>query len=909
MRKLVLCEKPSVARDLARALGVPTRGTGPYESDSLVITWCIGHLIELAEPASYQAAWRRWSAATLPMLPDEFALQPISKTAAQWRRVRDLLRRRDFAAVINACDAGREGELIFRFCYQLSGSTLPVERLWISSLTDQAIGRGMASLRPGRAFDALGAAARCRAEADWLVGLNATRAVTLWRGGGTLLSLGRVQTPTLSLIVSREDEITRFVARPYFEIEATLHSPADAGESPVRFTARFHHAGASRLATVELADTIVERDRRVAMAEVEEIAEKTVREPPPLLFDLGALQRTGNRRFGYSADQTLKLAQSLYEKHKLITYPRTDSRYLSNDLAAQLPRLFAGLAKCPSYAAFVEPLLAEGGRRPLSRRVFADHKVSDHHAIIPTAVDVTPARLAALSEGEGRIFDLIARRFLAAFYPDAEFRDTQVRLRVDALSDSRERAGVALGTVTAARDREDFLTEVPKPPDRYQARGRVRLHAGWQEVAGFGDVANQPGSSAASKRAGAGTTRRGRAGSLTAPEPAASDRGDDAMTGEAEAEGEALQTLPRLRVGQRLPATFARQDKQTRPPPRYSEATLLSAMEGAGQRLDDEALRQAMRDQGLGTPATRAAIIETLLSRGYIGRRGKQLLPTALGTELIHSLPVPALASAELTGRWEARLSRMARGEETAGGFMRDIRSFVSELVARVQSAPVPIVPLPAGEGAAGKARGAVEAAGESPRRRRGRDGTTGKRSSEAKSRGRTRARRSPDPEAGTRTSRRSKARTAAPVREPRRESALRRPRRAAPSPPETPSHEPAVPANLVSQVSPARSSGIVAPAGRAALGSTSPGSAVTPALPCPRCQQGVLLWGKRGWGCSNFRSCPLVLPFVVGEQRLTLADLRLLCGGQSLYLAIAGKTLAIRLQAGRSEAPFLVTV
>ncbi len=878
MRKLLLCEKPSVARDLARALGVPARGAGPYESDSLVITWCIGHLIELAEPASYQPAWRRWTAASLPMLPETFQLQPISKTAAQWRKVRDLLRRRDFAAVINACDAGREGELIFRFCYELSGSRLPVERLWISSLTETAIQRGMASLRSGRAFDALAGAARCRAEADWLVGLNATRAITLWRGGGTLLSLGRVQTPTLSLIVGREDEITRFVPRSYFEVEATLQPAAAPGEPRATFTARFSHAGQSRFSTAELADGIVTRDSAVAVAEVEEIAEKTVREPPPLLFDLGALQRTANRRFGFSADQTLKLAQALYEKHKLITYPRTDSRYLSNDLSAQLPRLFSALAHSPQYAPFVKPLVAGASRRAGSSRIFADHKVSDHHAIIPTAVDMTPARIAALSDSEARIFDLIARRFLAAFYPDAEFRDTQVRLRVDPVSRGSAKSPPS---PVARSEREEFLSALPPPPDRYQARGRVRLDAGWQAVAGFGDAPN----------------RRARTPDAEA----------DPTDADAE---ETPQTLPLLRVGQRLGAGFARQDKQTRPPPRYSEATLLSAMEGAGQGLDDAALRQAMRDHGLGTPATRAAIIETLLGRGYIARRGKVLVPTALGSELVHSLPVPALASAELTGRWEARLSQLARGEERAEHFMRDIRTFVTDLVARVASAPVPITPLPtADEGRSASSRGAVEAGGARERRRRPRGNAAAGRSAETPSRSRSRRRRDSETQPSSHKSRRANSESSPSLRTPRKEAPARRVRRASP-PARLPSEPLSAERNAAPRSLESASPGGIETASRpAVLGSTSPGSPVTPPLSCPRCRQGVLIWGKRGWGCSQFRSCPLVLPFVVADQRITLADLRLLCSGQPLYLASAGQTVAIALQAGRSEAPFLVTI
>jgi DNA topoisomerase-3 len=651
----------------------------------------------------------------------------------------------------------------------------------------------------------------------------------------------------------------------------------------------------------------------VAQAEVEEIAEKTVREPPPLLFDLGALQRTANRRFGYSAEQTLKLAQSLYEKHKLITYPRTDSRYLSNDLQAGLPRLFAALAHSPLYAPFVRPLLGDKAPRVAGRRIFADHKVSDHHAIIPTAVEVTAARVASLSEGERRIFDLIARRFIAAFYPDAEFRDTQVRLRVAAAAAAAVRPALSLAGATPAGDRSEPLAVLPPPPDRYQARGRVRIASGWQEVAGFGD--------APARRADPGQAKPVRKVEAEQPPPGEPDSDVDPDSDEGRE-----QILPALQVGQRLPATFQRQDKQTRPPPRYSEATLLSAMEGAGQKLDDEALRQAMRDHGLGTPATRAAIIETLLARGYIARHGKQLVPTALGSELIHSLPVPALASAELTGRWEARLSQMARGEQSATSFMRDIRSFVAELVARVQGAPVPIAPLPAlGSSGRGAPRDAAEGSESSQRRRRTRQSATPQ-AGETAPRGRARSRRSDSP-AGSRKVRRAATSDGASRREPRREASSRRSRRPAQaglaSPPSLPVAQSPVTQSPVAQspvalsdasrARPAPGSGSIGRTSVAvspvALGSTSPGSAVTPALPCPRCREGVLLWGKRGWGCSQFHSCPLVLPFVIAEQRLTLADLRLLCSGQPLYLASPGKTLVIRLLPGRSEAPFLVTV
>lgn len=924
MRKLVLCEKPSVARDLARALGIPTRSGGPFEGDSLVITWCIGHLIELADPTTYSPAWRRWSFTSLPMLPSAFQLQPIQGTQAQWRVVRDLLRRRDFAAVINACDAGREGELIFRFCYELSGCTLPIERLWISSLTEAAIRRGMASLRPGRELDALAAAARCRAQADWLVGLNATRAVTLWRGGETLLSLGRVQTPTLSLIVARDDEIARFVPRDYFEVEACLQPKTDArrgeADKALSFVAHFAHGERRRFAAPELADAVVARDTQIGSALVEEIAEKTVREPPPLLFDLGALQRTCNRRFGWSADGTLKLAQALYEKHKLITYPRTDSRYLSSDLGPQLPRLFSALSHSPTYAPHVQPLLSQGQRSTLPRRVFADAKVTDHHAIIPTSVDLTPARLEALAAEDRRLLallDLIVRRFVAAFYPDAEFRETQVRLRVDAKAASaipaRPRSAPQAATANAAAS--DFLTELPPPPDRYHARGRVRIQAGWQTVAGYGDAPGRAENTdaqdpTAGSEARSTASRRRKSASQPASRRAGEPSPDkDADEAEDEERRLASQDLPPLVAGQRLLATFARKDKQTRPPPRFTEATLLSAMEGAGKALADEDLRQAMRDHGLGTPATRAAIIETLLDRGYIARSGKQLVATALGADLIHSLPVPELASAELTGRWEARLSAMARGQDAPQGFLHDIAAFVADLVQRIQHAARPEGPLPVPAGATSRRRSPQPESSPRQRRSRSQRSTQGQATrksrrprSDAAAPSRSRRKRGSSSSNSSAAPTSTRRRTAPSERPPRRassdDSLARSPsrpsRRQGPLP--TPATTPSV---STASASPASSS-------YAGLGSTSPGSKVMPPLVCPRCQRAELLWGKRGWGCSNFRICPLVIPFSVAGQRLTVADLRLLCSGLPLYLASAGQATAIRLDAARSEAPFL---
>ncbi|MFO0577254.1 MAG: DNA topoisomerase [Polyangia bacterium] len=862
-KRLILAEKPSVARDLARALKLRApSGGGVYEDDRYVITWCIGHLVELCEPHEYDEAWKRWQMATLPMLPGGFKLRPVRSSMRQWRVVKEQLRRRDLTSVINACDAGREGELIFRFCYELAGCRLPVERLWISSLTEQAIGRGFAELRPGRELEPLYAAARCRAEADWLVGMNATRAVTLWRRHGSsekgvLYSLGRVQTPTLGLLVGREQAIQRFVPRDYFEVHAELRTTKPDGErgSGARFTAVWQSPAPPRartgdaaqvpgpgpgpgndssdggerdlrrLARRELADALVERDRPAPVC-VERVDKKAVREPPPLLFDLGSLQRTANRRFGWTAQRTLSLAQALYEEHKLLTYPRTDSRYLSRDLIGQLPRTFAALGALPAYRAFAEQ--AERAAPP--RRVFQDHKVTDHHAIIPTLTAQTPERLAALSSDERALLDLVSRRFLGAFFPDAEFEQTQVVVRVDAAAG----APVApVAELAAGPGEEGFVTVLPPPPDRYHARGRVRTRAGWQEVAGIDEKK-------ASRGAG----------------PAGAHEGDGATDTDGEADDEAMQPLPPLTAGQALSASFAVQAKQTRPPPRYTEATLLQAMESAGRQLTDEALRLAMKDQGLGTPATRASIIETLVDRGYLQRQGKQLLPTVLGIDLIEKLPQRSLTSAQLTGEWEARLSRMARGEDARTAFMADIARFVRELVDAVRAAPAPAAVQPAVAAPSGR-RGAPRS------RARSAGAATPGAAASAPAARRTRSpRRAPTESTTAAPAAKARTRKAATEAAGSRTPSRRRTAAAPPLPVSRPAVSPPPPT--------------VSPPPRAAAPSRpTPGTPVEPAIRCPRCGAGRILWGRRAWGCSNFRACQLVVSFETESSVRGLSELR----------------------------------
>jgi DNA topoisomerase III len=706
--QLVIAEKPSVARDLARVLGIRGGGKHALDGAGRVITWCIGHLVELEEPAAYDPAWKAWRLDTLPMLPARFKLRPVPSTRDQLRAVRDLLRDRRFDEVVNACDAGREGELIFRYVYELAGCRLPIKRLWISSLTDEAIRAGFAKLRPGAELDALAGAARCRSEADWLVGMNATRAVTVSaRGRGQsdspLYSIGRVQTPTLAIIVRRELEIRRFLPRDYWEVRGLFVPAGTPAGAADKVTATWGMAQPddkairTRLAERAVADSIAARGQSAAGGPqgpvVERLRQKRLREPPPLLFDLTSLQRTANRRFGLPATATLAAAQALYERHKILTYPRTDSRHLTSDMAKELPKLFGALAALPDYARFAAPLL-ETPPSP-SRRVFDDSKVSDHHAIVPTG---KPVRLDDLSRDEARIFDLVARRFLGAFHPDAEFALTDVVIRIGA-AEGQAPAAKGSQEVTAATD-ETMVTALPPPPDRYRAHGRVRLVAGWQEVAQFADADGGP-------------------------------------------------TLPPLVEGQRLDGKLDVVTKQTRPPPRHTEATLLGAMESAGREISDQELRAAMRDSGLGTPATRAATIETLIKRKFVARDAKNLVPTEMGIGLIDALPEKSLASPELTGTWEARLARVARGEETRAAFMADISRYVTDIV------------------------GTIRGGGGAPR-------------------------------------------AAAPARKP-----------------------------------------------------------AATALTCPRCKQGVLVAGNRGWGCTRWREgCAFVIWFEIAGRRITDAEL-----------------------------------
>jgi DNA topoisomerase-3 len=600
--RLVLAEKPSVARDIARVLKISGGGRGWIGSGHTRVSWCLGHLVELAEPKAYDPRWRAWRSELLPMLPEVFELAPRKDTEDHYKIVRGLLRDRSLTEVVNACDAGREGELIFSNVYRHAGCKAPVLRLWISSMTTDAIAAGFRALRPGRDLADLDAAARCRSEADWLVGLNATRAMTLaLRSGGdsTLLSVGRVQTPTLALLARREDAIDEFVPESFFQVHVQLR--AEKGEWKATWTlpGKTGPDGGppDRVPTAAAADEILARiaGRDAIVSRVER---KKSRERHPLLYDLTTLQKEANKRFSFSAKKTLDTAQALYEKHKVVTYPRTDSRHLTSDQRKGLQRLVEALDFGP-YAGAAQATLQRWPVR-LGKRVIDDSEVSDHHAIIPTGVD---PRRANLSVDEKRVFDLIARRFLAVFQDDAVFAVAKI--------------------TTSVGD------------DLFVAKGRTRLAAGWQAI-----------------------------------DPPASKKGKQEVL------------LPAVEVGD--PATVVEAERKagkTRPPRRHNEASLLGAMERAGEGLEDAELKRAMKRSGLGTPATRAAIIETLLRRGFVIREKRELVPTPQGRALIRAMPVAELTSAELTGRWEARLAAMAEGEDDRDAFMADTRAFAERVV------------------------------------------------------------------------------------------------------------------------------------------------------------------------------------------------------------------------------------
>jgi DNA topoisomerase III len=605
--RLIITEKPSMGRDVAAALGATRRQDGYIEGQSDIITWCVGHLVELDEPESYDARLRSWKIDSLPILPQKFKYHPSERTAEQFNTIKRLLKREDVDTVVNAADAGREGELIFDLVYTLAGCRKPVERLWVSSLTREAILDGFRNLKPAAHYSGLLDSAHARQQADWLVGMNATRAQTVrarQAGHDGVYSLGRVQTPTLALIVERDREIAEFVPTPYYEVAADFQSPSGL------YRGLWFNKDGSRFDKKEEAEKIASKvlGRR---GQVEKVDKKAVKERAPLLHDLTSLQRTANVRYSFSAARTLELAQSLYEK-KFITYPRTQSRHLSSSVNQEIAE-HVRAAEVGPYVEFIRVILARD-KVALTARHVDDKKVTDHHAIIPTKQRI---EASALSPDEKRIYDLIVRRFLAAFYPDAELEHTTIVTLVEG--------------------------------ERFRTRGTIVQKAGWRAV-----------------------------------DPPTGERKPDADEEQTDAELPPVKALDGVET---LKAEALA--KQTKAPARYTESALLGAMETAGKKVSDEELRLAMKDSGLGTPATRASIIETLLKRGYIVREKKSLVATPKGMALIRMLPVPLLKSAELTGRWEQRLAQMARGEYLRDTFMNEVKRMVAELVEQIASAEV----------------------------------------------------------------------------------------------------------------------------------------------------------------------------------------------------------------------------
>jgi DNA topoisomerase-3 len=615
-KALIIAEKPSVAADIAKALGGFQKDKSGefYESPTHIVSSAVGHLLELVVPEEHDIKKGKWTFKCLPHLPPQFGLQPIEKSEARLKVLQRLLKRKNVDTIINACDAGREGELIFRRITEYTKAKQPIQRLWLQSMTAGAIREGFAQLRSDASMRPLADAAESRAEADWLIGINGTRAMTAFNnktGGFNLTTVGRVQTPTLAILVEREAKIRKFVARDYWEVLGTFD--AKAGQYPGRwFDEKFQKSSAKdadaeqkaeRLWTKEQADAL--RAKCLGKPGIVTEESKPSTQLSPGLYDLTTLQREANGRFGFSAKNTLGLAQALYEKHKVLTYPRTDARALPEDYIPTVKKTLDSLRDLAGYSVPAEKILTEGWVRP-NKRIFNNAKISDHFAIIPTGV--LPK---GLSEPEQKLYDLVTRRFLAVFFPAAEFLETTRITRVEG--------------------------------EPFKSAGKVLVKAGWLEVYG--------------KEA---------AGDDDAPSLVPVQQGEQVKTTNVEVKG-----------------------SQTKPPARYSEATLLGAMESAGKLIEDDELREAMSERGLGTPATRAAIIEGLIYEQYIHRNQRELVPSAKAftlVALLNGLSIPELTKPELTGDWEFKLRQMQRGQLPREQFMAEIRALTERIVGQTKA-------------------------------------------------------------------------------------------------------------------------------------------------------------------------------------------------------------------------------
>ena len=655
MKTLIIAEKPSVAQDIVRAL-TPLAGKFEkhdeyFESDTYVVSSAVGHLLEIQAPEEFDVKRGKWSFANLPVIPPHFDLKPVDKTKTRLNAVVKLAKRKDVDKLVNACDAGREGELIFRLIEQYAGGAKPlgkpVSRLWLQSMTPQAIREGFGALRTNAQMQPLADAARCRSEADWLVGINGTRAMTAFNsrdGGFFLTTVGRVQTPTLSVVVEREELIRKFISRDYWEIHASFG--AQAGEYAGKWFNPAHKKDAD--------DAEKKADRVWSQREAQRIADavrgqqatvteesKPTTQASPLLFDLTSLQREANGKFGFSAKTTLSIAQSLYERHKALTYPRTDSRYLPEDYVAVVKDTFNMLAD--SGMRHLAPFAAtavKGSYVKQTKRVFDNAKVSDHFAIIPTL-----QAPSGLSEAEQKVYDLVVRRFMAVFFPSAEYQVT-TRITTIAAAPGRPQQGTA---PSGGSDPHAVGSVGAMSQHAFKTEGKVLVKPGWLAIYG--------------KEAAAEV--------------------EDAK------DGDKGQSLVPVAPGEKVKTNSVDpKGLKTRPPARYSEATLLGAMEGAGKTMEDDELREAMQEKGLGTPATRASIIEGLIAEKYMMREGRELIPTAKSFQLmtlLRGLDVQELTKAELTGEWEYKLAQMEQGKLSREKFMAEIASMTERMVKKAK--------------------------------------------------------------------------------------------------------------------------------------------------------------------------------------------------------------------------------
>lgn len=589
--KLIVTEKPSVAKDIARVLNINMSRDGYMENNEYIITWCVGHLIQLAYPEEYAPKYKSWNINDLPIFPKQFKYMVNPSTAKQYETVKSLMLSDTVDEIICATDAGREGQLIFGYVYVNAGCKKPVERLWISSMTDEAIEEGFKNLKDNKEYFSLYQSARARSEADWLVGINATRLFTVKYN--QMLTIGRVQTPTLSLIVQRQKEIDDFVSQPFYEVTAECEM----------FTATWFNKDGTRIDKLEKAEEIVNRCKDKE-ATVTKLKTKRATVERPLLYDLTELQRDGNRRYGYSAEQTLDAAQNLYEKYKLTTYPRTDSRYLTKDMKPKIAGLLQNVRDGWDGAEYcVDKVVKQ--KINADKRVIDDSKVTDHHAIIITP-NIRNFSHIKLSEKEKNILRLIIARFICVFDCKQEYDQTDLEIRIE--------------------------------KDKFKARGKKVVIPGWKEV-------------------------------------------EDIILGKVKEDADEKEITVSINVGDKLmPREIKVLTKKTSPPKPYTEATLLTAMETAGKQIEDEKLREEMKSIGLGTPATRAGIIEKLISVGYIKRNRKNLIPTQNGIQLIEIVH-DKLKKPDLTGEWESELGKIAKKEASSKYFIADIKRYVAEII------------------------------------------------------------------------------------------------------------------------------------------------------------------------------------------------------------------------------------